>query len=131
MATTIEEATGEAEAIFARRMEVVKKMFAGEASYDDVLEFHAEDFIWMSPMGTIQGLTAARERDAQRKARMPAEALQGMKIIQTQVAAEYAFLTFKTDVIPFGTDTLLIRDGKVIFQSNALYIPREYRELMR
>jgi hypothetical protein len=131
MATSIEEITRRTEAVFARRMEVVLKMYEGKASYDEVLAFHAEDFIWMSPMGTTRGHEAARALSAQRQARMPPEALQGLKIIQTAVIGEYAFQTFKTDLIPFGTDTYIIRDGKIVFQSNALYIPRDLRELLR
>jgi hypothetical protein len=130
MSTDIAEATRETEAIFARRMEVVTKMFAGEASYDDVLAFHSEDFIWLSPASTIRGHDAAKEYAARRMSRIPANAMEGMEILQTKVIGEYAFLTFKTDLIPFGTDTFRIRDGNVVFQSNAMYIPREYRDAM-
>src|SRR5215212_6910814 len=131
MSTKIAEVTKQTAAVFARRMESVMKMFAGEASYDDVLAFHSEDFIWMSPAGTIQGHDAAKEYAAQRMANIPADALKGMQIIHTEVIGEYAFLTFKTDQVPFGTDTFIIRDGKVVFQSNAMYIPRRYRDMMR
>lgn len=131
MSTFSEAVTRQTEAVFARRMEVALRMFAGEASYDEVLAFHADDFIWMSPMGTIQGCDAARERSAQRMAKIPAEALQGVRYLQTQVFGEYAFLTFKTDLIPFGMDTFRFRDGKVVFQANAMYIPRSYRDTMR
>lgn len=128
MSTNLAEVTKQTEDVFTRRLEVVMRMFAGEASYDEVLAFHAEDFIWVSPAGTLQGHEAAREYSARRMAHIPAEAMKGMKIIQTKFIGEYAFLTFKTDLVPFGTDTFIIRDGKVIFQSNALYLPPQYRK---
>src|SRR5262245_28780928 len=118
------ELSKETETVFTRRMEAAMKMFAGEASYDDVLAFHAEDFIWMSPAGTICGHDAARQYNAARVAQMPLGALSGLKIKQVEIYGEYVFIRFRTDLIPFGTDTFIIRDGKVAFQSNALYVPR-------
>lgn len=129
--STMADITEQTALVFAKRMEVVKKMFAGEASYDDVLAFHSTDFIWLSPSGPLQGHTAAREYSAQRMAVMPADAFKGMEIIRTHIVGEYAFLIFKTELIPFGTDTFIIRDGKVVFQSNAVYLPRAYREQMK
>lgn len=124
------ELTRRTEEVFARRMEAARRMLAGKGSYDDVLAFHAEDFVWVSAAGTLRGHAAAREYAARRMAALPPEAMRGMEVLQTRVAGEYAFLTFRTDLIPFGTDTFVFRDGRVVFQSNALYVPRQVREMM-
>ena len=56
--------------------------------------------------------------------RIPPEALAGVRVIREEVCGEYGFVMFKTDAVPFGTDTYRVVDGKVVFQSNALYLPR-------
>src|SRR4051812_35308730 len=122
MHTPNHQSTRETADVFARRLEVVRRMLAGEASYDEVLAFHAEDFLWLSPAGAVLGHAAAREYSAGRMAKLPPGALAGLQILQTHVVGEYAFLTFKTDLVPFGTDTFRICNGKVVFQSNAVYL---------
>lgn len=130
-AISVADATGQTESVFARRMEVALKMYAGEASYDDVLAFHSDDFVWLSPGGVIEGKDAARTHAAARMSFMPEQAFHGVKTITTHCVGQYAFLLFKTDLIPFGTDTFVIRDGKVVFQSNAVYVPRDLRAQMK
>ena len=110
---TLRDATEETRAVLARRMEIVARMFAGEATYADVLELHADDFVWLSAAGVKIGHREAAEHNAERMSRIPPE-----------VCGEYGFVMFKTDAVPFGTDTYRVVDGKVVFQSNALYLPR-------
>jgi len=131
MPIDLAETTRHTEAVFGRRLEAARRMLAGEGSYDEVLAFHHPDFVWVSPAGVVRGHRAAREQTARRMAVVPPEAMQGMEVLQTQVVGEYAFLTFRTGLIPFGTDTFVIRGGRVVFQSNALYVPRELRAAMR
>jgi hypothetical protein len=117
------DVTEETRAVLDRRLEVVARMFAGEASYEDVLAFHAEDFVWLSAGGVHVGHAEAARHQAERMARVPACALAGMRIIRRETCGEYGFVMFKTDTLPFGTDSYRVVDGKVVFQSNALYLP--------
>jgi hypothetical protein len=118
------DATEATRALLERRMEVVTAMFAGQASYDDVLDFHADDFVWLSAAGAQVGKEQAAAHHAARMERVPPAALAGVRVLRRQFAGEYGFTMFKTDTVPFGTDSYRVVDGKVVFQSNALYLPR-------
>ena len=124
--TTVDP-TGGTEEVLARRMEAVRRMYAGAGAYEEVLAHHADDFVWLSPDGPVVGREAARAHHARRMARLPAEAVAVLRFLHQVVYGEYAFVTFRTDAVPFGTDTYRVVDGKVVFQSNALYLPLSYR----
>jgi hypothetical protein len=121
------ELTATTRDVLARRAEAVSRMFAGTATYADVLAFHAEDFVWLSPSGVTVGHQAAAEYQARRLAFLPPQALAGYQVLSHQVSGEYGFTMFRTGEMPFGVDTYRVVDGKVAFQSNALYLPRRYR----
>jgi hypothetical protein len=116
--------TEQTRAVLARRREAVGRVFAGQAGYDEVLAFHAEDVVWLSGGGVHVGHDAARAHQAERMARIAPEALSGTRVIREAVHGEYGFVMFKTDLMPFGTDSYRVVDGKVVFHSNALYLPR-------
>ncbi|MFC6887058.1 MULTISPECIES: nuclear transport factor 2 family protein [Actinomadura] len=113
--------------VLARRAEAVARAFAGEGSFADVLRFHAEDYVWLSPTGVRVGHDEAMRQHARRMAHLPPEAMAGTRVLRQEVAGEYAFTLFKTDTIPFGTDTYRVVDGQVVFHSNAVYLPERYR----
>jgi ketosteroid isomerase-like protein len=125
MADVTTNGTAATREAIGRRLEVVKRMFAGEASYDEVLEFHAEDFVWLSPAGAVQGHAAARDHQEQRMRMLPEGALDDLSIRQIVVHGDFAFTRYRTRLVPFGTDSYVVRDGKVVFQSNAFYLPRQ------
>jgi len=76
---TRRDATEETRAVLARRMEIVARMFAGKATYADVLELHADDFVWLSAAGVKIGHREAAEHNAERMSRIPPEALAGVR----------------------------------------------------
>ena len=127
MARVRTDVTAQTRATLASRMEVVLRMFEGATSYADVLEYHADDFVWLSAAGAHVGREDALAHHERRMQRIPPAALRGTRVIAIEAFDEYGFVTFKTDALPFGTDTYRVVDGKVVFQSNALYVPKELR----
>lgn len=127
MAASGSDLTEQTRSVLEQRMDVVRRVFAGAASYEDVLEYHAEDFVWLSAAGARIGRDAACEHQQQRMQRLPAGALAGTRILGLEAYGEYGFVMFKTDSVPFGTDSYRIVDGKVVFHSNAIYLPKDLR----
>ena len=41
-------------------------------------------------------------------------------VITALIDREVAFLTCKTDAVPFGSDTFVLRDGKIVVQTVAM-----------
>jgi len=119
--------TEETRAVLNGRAVAVARLFAGEAGFDEVLAYHADDFVWLSTTGACVGIEEARQAMARRLAMLPPEALVGTRVLRTEVAGEYGFVVFKTAEVPFGCDTYRVVDGKVAFQSNGLYLPSRLR----
>ena len=121
------DVTEQTRSVLERRMDVVSRMWAGAAGYEDVLEHHADDFVWLSAAGARVGHEAALAHHRRRMEQLPPGALDGARVIALEACGEYGFVLFKTDTMPFGTDSYRVVDGKVVFQSNALYLPQALR----
>ena len=44
----------------------------------------------------------------------------GFEVITLLIDDEVAFFTWRTDAVPFGSDTFLLRDGKIAVQTVAM-----------
>ena len=99
------------ESIVEHHMEA---LLAGDV--DEVMKDYADDAVMITAgMGTAEGAEALRTTFSM----IPTEMFAGFEITETVVAGETAMITWKSDVLSFGTDTFVDRDGKIVAQTVA------------
>ena len=81
---------------------------------DAVMADYAEDAVLISPRhGVLRGAQVRRFFE------QPGD-LTGFEVIDLFIDDEVAFFTWKTGAVPFGSDTFVLRDGKIIVQTVAM-----------
>ena len=127
MAVSGSDLTEQTRSVLERRMDVVRRVFAGAASFGRARV--PRRGLRVAVGGRRQGVAPGRRARTPAAAmqRLPAGALDGTRILGLEASGEYGFVMFKTDSVPFGTDSYRIVDGKVAFHSNALYLPKDLR----
>jgi ketosteroid isomerase-like protein len=84
---------------------------------DDVMTDYTEDSLFISNAGGVmKGLDALRG-----VFEMAAGAMGDLEILAEHVEDDTAFVAWKSGAIPFGTDTFVVRDGKIAVQTVALH----------
>jgi ketosteroid isomerase-like protein len=84
---------------------------------DDVMADYTEDSVFISNLGgVIKGLEAIRGVFS-----MSVGAMAGFEAGVEHVDGEIAFVTWKAEGIALGTDTFVVRDGKVAAQTVVLH----------
>ena len=83
---------------------------------DGVLEDYSEDSVLITNLGGIvKGLAGLRAAFGAVKD------FPGFEHTVEHVDGDYAFITWKMDGIPFGTDTFVVRDDKIVLQTAAFH----------
>jgi len=104
--------TEQTKAVYDHHMEALA---AGDV--DGVLDDYTEDSVFVSNAGgVLKGLDALRG-----VFEMAAGAMGDLEILAEHVDGEIAYVAWKSGAIPFGTDTLVVRDGKIAAQTVALH----------
>ena len=81
---------------------------------DAVMADYTDDAVLISPRhGVLRGAEIRKFFEH------PAD-LTGFDVIDLFVETDVAFFTWKTDAVPFGSDTFVIRDGKIAVQTVAM-----------
>ena len=84
---------------------------------DDVMSDYTEDSVFISNLGgVITGLEAIRAVFG-----MAAGTMAGFELAAEHVEGEIGYVAWKSDGVPFGTDTFVVRDGKIAAQTVALH----------
>jgi len=84
---------------------------------DGLMADYTEDSVFVSNLGgVITGLEAIRGVFA-----ATTDGMAGFEAGVEHVDGDMAFVTWKADGIAFGTDTLVVRDGKIAAQTVALH----------
>jgi len=87
------------------------------------LSDYTENSVVYSPDGTVRGLDQLRAMFTSTLANIP-HFMEGFHILRQDCEGEIAFLVWKKDnVFPLGTDTYIIRDGKIMVHTFAAYMP--------
>lgn len=85
---------------------------------DGVMEDYADDAVMMmAGIGSLEGSDAIRAG----MAGIPAEMFAGFEETARIVTDEIAYVTWKTDAIAMGTDTFVVKDGKITAQTVAMH----------
>lgn len=87
-----------------------------DASLDELMADYAEEAMFVSNLsGAVTGHDAIRPMFA------AAGAMPGFVQTSQHVEGDVGYVTWKADGIAFGTDTFLMRDGKIAVQTVALH----------
>ena len=115
----VSDATKQTEATVAHHLEAVMN-----GDIDAILSDYAEESINFTPEGPVRGLQQLRSFIEAFLGNMPPEMVKAFKIVRQEAEGEVAYILWKAE--PFallGTDTFIIRNGKIIVQTFAAYMP--------
>jgi ketosteroid isomerase-like protein len=83
---------------------------------DEVMKDYADDAVMITAgMGVAEGTEALRTAFSM----IPEGMFAGFEITEMVVAGETAMVNWTTDSLSFGTDTFVVRDGKIMAQTVA------------
>jgi ketosteroid isomerase-like protein len=90
----------------------MESLLAGDV--DEVMKDYADDAVMITAgMGVAEGTEALHTAFSM----IPTEMFAGFEITEQVVSGETAMVTWKSDALSFGTDTFVIRDGKIVAQT--------------
>ena len=90
-----------------------------------VLSDYDDDSVVIMPTGTIHGVAEIQEAMGQMAGLFTPENLSKMQILHQDVQGEIAYVAWTMgDAVPFGTDTFVIRNGKIAIQTIGMYLPQ-------
>jgi len=101
------------------RAVVARHMAALDAAdIEAVLADYADDAVMVSDTaGVLKGADALRAVFAN----VPAGMVGGMEMLSELFDGEIGYIVWKMAGVPLGTDTFVVRDGKIVAQTVAMY----------
>jgi ketosteroid isomerase-like protein len=104
---------GTTETVFAHHLQAVR-----DRNIEAIVEDYAEDAIIMTPDGIFRGLEQTRMIFTNSINNLPADVLANLQVDRLDIDGEFVYLLWSSgSVIQSATDTLCVRDGKIIMQS--------------
>lgn len=93
--------------------------------FAEVMADYTDDSIVMTPSGTVKGLQQLQEAMGQMAGLFTPENLSQFKLLAQDIRGEVAYMAWTMgDAVPFGTDTFIIRDGKIAVQTIGMHVPQ-------
>jgi len=93
---------------------------AFEEDLDSILSDYDENSCIMSPQGTFRGLDEIRDFYSAFVGALPEDFLDVFHITYSDIDGEVAFIAWEAlPWFPLGTDTFIIQDGKILYQTFA------------
>lgn len=115
----VSDATKQTEATVAHHLEA---MMSGDI--DAVLSDYAEESILYTPNGPVRGLQELRSEFEAFLGSLPPGMVEALEIVKKDAEGEVAYILWKAEPFaPLGTDTFIVRDGKIVVQTFAAYMP--------
>ena len=95
-----------------------------EGNIDGILEDYSEESVLYLPTGPVRGLKALREFFISFMENKPEGFPEKFEFVRRDFEGELGYVVWKcgTSVL-LGTDTFIIRDGKILVQTFAAYMP--------
>ena len=98
--------------------------FLEHKGLDAILADYADDASFLSDSRTYRGKTEIREFFEDFVAALPAQAVQQFSLHSLRCEDNVAHIIWSAgSELPLGTDTFVVHDGKISFQTCALYVP--------
>ena len=93
--------------------------------FEQLLSDYTDDSVVITPTGTVHGLQELQGAMGQMAGLFTPETVSQMKVLTQDVQGEGAYIAWTMgDVVPFGTDTFIVRDGKIAFQTLGMHTPQ-------
>jgi ketosteroid isomerase-like protein len=93
---------------------------------DATMQYYTEDSVLITPDATHRGLADIRGFFTAFMGAMPAGMMDSFKLNRSEVAGEVAYIVWEAKPwFPLGTDTFVVRDGKIVYQTAAVYAAPE------
>jgi len=110
--------TKQTEAVLAHHMEVIVAK-----DVDGILEDFTEDSVLFTLDGKVEGLTASRGFFEPFVAGLTDELLASFQMDRQEVHGELAYIVWNAgSIIRLGTDTIIVQNGKIKYQTSAAYM---------
>ncbi len=89
---------------------------------DEIMKDYTASSVLIAPEGTYRGLDEIRAFFQGFVDHFPADAWESFQVLRTEVSGEVAYLVWDArPLVMLGTDTFLVRDGKIAVQTYASY----------
>ena len=93
----------------------MEALLAGDL--DAVMSDYTEDSVFISNLGgVVKGLDGIRA-----VFEMAGATMGGFEQAVEHIDGEIGYVAWKADAVPFGTDSFVVRDGKIVAQTVALH----------
>jgi ketosteroid isomerase-like protein len=111
--------TDDTKATLSRHLEA-----AAARNLDAILEDYGDEPVFYTPDGPFRGLAEIRDFFTGFLANVVTpELLNNFKILRQDVEEEIAYVWTAGDIVPLATDTMVVRNGKIVTQTFAAYTP--------
>lgn len=110
-----------------RTMAVVKHHLDAflAADFQELFADYTDESVVMMPTGTVSGLQQFQEAMTQLAGLFTPENLSQVKIRYQDIQGEVAYVAWSMGTaVPFGCDTLIVRNGKIAYQTVGMHIPQ-------
>ncbi len=95
-----------------------------QKSVDGVVQDYAEESVLIVPGGTLRGIAEIRRFFTEFIGSLPAGFLESFKMLRQELAGDLGYIVWEASPwVRLGTDTFLVRDGKITMQTFAAYPP--------
>lgn len=89
---------------------------------DAIVSDYHEDAVFLTPQAVYRGRPAIREFFLSFLASLPVGAREGFALNRVEVDEDLGYLVWSVKgAVPLGTDTLIVRDGKIARQTFAMH----------
>jgi hypothetical protein len=95
----------------------------GNRDVADILIDYAEQSVLYTPSGPIHGLVGLKQFFTEFFANIPPTFMSEFKLLRQDVAGDVAYIVWRSGAALQGTDTFVVRDGKISVQTFAAYVP--------
>jgi ketosteroid isomerase-like protein len=96
----------------------------GSGDMDKILSHYTDESIIIAPQGILQGLDTLPPFFTAWIESVTPELGATFEITHQHIRGDVAYIVWKmADYVPFATDTYIIRDGKIMIQTFAPYLP--------
>jgi ketosteroid isomerase-like protein len=100
------------------------RAFLDQEGLDAILEDYALDASFLSESRTYRGKSEIREFFEGFIAALPPQAIRQFLLRSLRCEDNVAHITWSAgNELPLGTDTFVVRDGKIVSQTFAMYVP--------
>jgi ketosteroid isomerase-like protein len=113
------DTTETTKAVLAQHLQAV-----GGGDLDAIAADYSEDCTLFTPDRAFHGLEAARGFFAGMMEILPPGFMEAFELLRQDVKGEVAYIVWHAgEFAPLGTDTFIVRDGKIVVQTFAAYMP--------